>query len=80
MEEITLRRNIQIRDGADLRVVHVHDSELWRAFFTTQSWVVRRPRWLVRKTIVGVGVRVEVGDEGDEPIFHVFGDGGVIDV
>jgi hypothetical protein len=32
----------------------------------------------VSDVVVSVGVRVHVGDKGEEPVFHVRGDGGVI--
>jgi hypothetical protein len=80
MEEIALRRHIQIRNHADLRVINIHNSKLGRAApISPQTRVINRPVRLVLESVVRVGVGIHVGDEGDEPILHVLGDGGVVD-
>jgi hypothetical protein len=79
MKEITLRRHIQIRNHANLCVIHIHDRKL-RCYgpFSTKLRVVHRPVRFVGDVEVSVCVRVHVGDEGEEPVFHVRGDGGVV--
>lgn len=80
MEEITPRRDIQIANRADLCVIHIHDGK-FRGIATIhpQARVVERPDGLVREVGVGIGVGVLRHDEGDDPVFHVGGDGGVVD-
>lgn len=80
MEEITPSRNIQIANRADLRVIHIHDCKL-RGIATVdaQARVVKRPDGLVCDVGVGIGVGVLRDHEGDDPVFHVGGYGGVID-
>jgi hypothetical protein len=79
MEEIALRRNIQIGDHADLSIINIHNSKLRRAPISSQSRVIDRPEGFVIEAVIRVGVGVHVGDERDEPVFHVLGDGSVVD-
>jgi hypothetical protein len=78
MEEITLARNIQIRNNANLRIIDIHDRKLRHATFSPQTRIVNRPVRFVSQIVVCVGIGVEVGDEGDEPVFHVGGDCDVV--
>ena len=78
MEEIALRRNIQVRNHADLRVIDIHNRKLGRASISPQSRVINRPVRLI-EAIIRVGVGVHIRDERDEPVLHVLGDGGVVD-
>lgn len=80
MEKITLRRNVQIRNRSDLRIIDIHDSKLRRRTITPQARVIRRPYGFASNVVVRVGIGVEVGDEGDEPVFHVLCYGDVVDV
>jgi len=79
MEEIALRRHIQIRNHADLRVINIHDRKLRHTPIRPQARVIHRPMRLIIESVVSVGVGVHVGDERDEPVFHVLGYGGVVD-
>jgi hypothetical protein len=79
MEEIALCRHIQIGNHADLRVINIHDSELGHTPIRPQARVIHRPMRLIIESVVSVGVGVHVGDERDEPVFHVLCDGGVVD-
>lgn len=79
MEEVAPRRNVQIRNHADLRVIDIHDRKLRYTSTSSQSRVIDRPLGLVVEAVVRVGVGVHVGDEGDEPVLHVLCDGGVVD-
>jgi hypothetical protein len=79
MEEITLRTDIQIRNNANLRVINIHHRKLGHTPISPDTRIINRPERLRRRKIgVRISVGVEVGDERDEPVFHVFGDGGVI--
>lgn len=78
MEKVTLRRNIQIRNNANLRVINIHDRKLRRAAISAKKRVVDRPVRFVSEVVVGVGIGVEIGDERDDPVFHVLGDGDVV--
>ena len=79
MEEITLRRNIQVRNHADLRVIDIHNRKLRRTCpISPQPWVINRPVRLI-EAVIRIGVWVHIRDERDEPVLHVLGDGGVID-
>lgn len=80
MEEITLSRHIKIRNHSDLCVVHTHCRKLRYAPIGTDSWVIDGPVRLVSKIVVRVRVRVQVGDEGDDPVLHVLGDGDVVGI
>lgn len=80
MKEITPGGNIQVANRADLRVIHIHDCEFRRiATVDAQARVVKRPDGLVCDVGVGIGVGVLRDHEGDDPVFHVGGDGGVAD-
>jgi hypothetical protein len=80
MEEITLRRNIQIRNHADLRIINIHNRKLRRVTpVSPQARVIDRPVRFVLESVVRIGVGIHVGDERDEPVLHVLGDGGVVD-
>jgi hypothetical protein len=79
MEEITLRTNIQIRDNANLRIINIHHRKLGHTPISPQLRIINRPKRLRRSKVgIGISIRVEVGDERYEPVFHVFGDGGVV--
>ena len=79
MEEIALRRNIQVRNHADLRVIDIHNRKLRRTCpIGPQPWVINRPVRLI-EAIIRVGVGVRIRNERDEPVLHVLGDGGVVD-
>lgn len=78
MEKVTLRRDIQIRNDSNLRVIDIHDRKLRRAAIRAEKRVVLWPVRLVGEVVVGVGVRVEIGNERDDPVFHVLGDGDVV--
>jgi hypothetical protein len=81
MEEVALRRHIQVRNHTYLRVIDIHNRKLGHTTTSPQARVVDRPNGLsVTEAVVRVGVGVHVGDEGDEPVFHVLGDGSVVDV
>jgi hypothetical protein len=81
MEKVTLRTNIQIRYDANLRVINIHDRKLRRCPISPDSRIINRPERLRRSKIgVRISIGVEVGDERDEPVFHVFGDGDVVRV
>lgn len=79
IKEIALRRHIQIRNHANLRVINIHNRKLRRRTpIDTQTRVISRPERFVGDIEVRIRIGVQVGDEGEEPVFHVRGDGGVV--
>ena len=81
MPKVTLARNIKIRNHPDLRIINIHDRKLRNIALRSQLRVVERPhRFIDRAVGERLGVGIEVCDEGDEPVFHVGGDGGVLDI
>jgi hypothetical protein len=81
MKEITLRTDIQIRYYPNLRVINIHHRKLRHTPISSDAGIIDRPERLRRSKIgVRISIGVEVGDERDEPVFHVFGDGDVVRV
>jgi hypothetical protein len=81
MPKVALARHINVRNHSDLRVIDIHDRKLRHVAFRPQLGIIKRPNRFVNRAIgKRLGVRVKVGHEGDEPVFHVRCNGGVVDI
>jgi len=81
MPKVTLARRIKIRNHANLSIIDIHDRELRNIVLRSQLRIVKRPDGFVERGVrERLGVGIEVCHEGDEPVFHVGCDGGVVHV
>lgn len=80
MEEITLSRYIKIRYHPNFCIVHTHCRELRYTPVRTDARIVEWPVGLVGKAVVSVGIRVQIGDEANEPVFHVLGERDIVGI
>jgi len=81
MPKVTLVRNIKIRNHPNLSVIDIHDRKLRNIALRPQLRIVKRPHGFVERGVrERLGVGIEVCHEGDEPVFHVGCDGGVVHV
>ena len=81
MPKVTLARRIKIRNHPNLSVIDIHDRKLRNIALRSQLRIVKRPHGFIERSVrEGLGVGIEVCHEGDEPVFHVGCDGGVVDI
>lgn len=80
MEKITLSRYIKIRYHPNFSIVHTHYGKLRYTPIRTDARIVDWPVGLVGKTMVSVGIRIQIGDEANEPVLHVLGERDVVGI